>query len=97
MCDLPKGSSEGKGRAEGCDRPWGGGEDRQGWTWALLGWRHLGLGLRWGMVLDRMVALVVLIHPALDQPSQQGPKSPGRPKVFPRPAPHTGPANVSLF
>lgn len=39
--DLPKGSSEGKGRAEGCDVPWGGGEELPGWTGALL-----GLGLR---------------------------------------------------
>lgn len=71
--DLPRGSSEGKGRAEGCEVPWGGGAELPGWTRALL-------GLRWGMVLDRLVAPApgLPIHAALDQPYQQGPQSPWR-------------------
>lgn len=68
--DLPKGSSEGKGRAEGCDVPWGGGEELPGWTRALLGWRRPGLGLRWGMVPDRMLHTLSFTLLWTDPPSK---------------------------
>lgn len=40
VCDVPEGSSQGKGRAQGCAVPWGGGEEQPGWAggWCWTGW-----------------------------------------------------------